>query len=54
MLKALLVILGIAGKRDAAREKKEKGLVVLVGERARTHARSDISQDSRAQELLTC
>ena len=39
---ALVVILGIAKKRDAAREEKERGLVVLVGERehAQTSAKT--------------
>ena len=62
MLKALLVILGIAKKRDAAREEekeRESWWCWLEHEREheREHARTlaqTFSQDSRAQELLTC
>lgn len=54
MLKALLVILGIAGKRDAAREEKEKGLVVLVRERARTHARTHAQTSAKTVEHRSC
>jgi hypothetical protein len=47
---ALLVMLGIAKNRDVVKGRERE----MVLERQRDRARSDISQDSRAQELLTC